>query len=491
MFQPLQYITQRQIARHIHNVYFSTVCNPLSLPVVSLDQLSLHLPPHSKEVVMAARNLLSRLFSHLILLLTVFSIPVLAQVQQDTVDVLQRSALKVFIDCSGCDQDYFRTELTFVNHVRDRKQAHVHVMITQMYTGSGGTEYTMTFIGQLEFDGVNDTLKYNANKTDTQDMTRKGMLKVLKTGLFRYVIHTPLAEYFSVAYDKPTSGAKVVDKWDYWVFSFNFNSWLNGESQYKYTSLNGGFAASRVTEDWKFRFSLNSYYDDNKYEFQIDDTTTVVSRSISRSYNFNGSAAKSLSDHWSAGFFTYVYSSTYSNTDISLTVQPGIEYNVFPYSESTRRQLRIGYQVGIKPIRYRDTTIYFKKSETLFTHSLSATLSMQQPWGSTSVTLSGSQYLHDLAKNSFSISTNASIRIFEGLSLTIYGGYSAVHDQLALAKSSLTPEEVYQQRRELEKTYSYWGSFGISYSFGSIFNNIVNARFGNQGGGGRTIIMSD
>ena len=440
---------------------------------------------------MAAPFLPSHLLRHLTLLLTLCSMSLFAQVQVDTVDTLQRSALKVFIDCSLCDQDYFRTELTYVNYVRDRKQAHVHIMITQMYTGSGGTEYTLTFIGQLEFDGVNDTLKYNANKTDTQDMTRKGMLKVLKTGLFRYVIHTPLADFFSVAYNKPSSSAKVVDKWDYWVFSFNFNSWLNGESQYKYTSLNGGFTASRVTEDWKLRVSLKSYYNDNKYEFQTDDTTTVTSRSISRSYNFNGFVAMSLSDHWSAGLFTYLYSSTYSNTDVALTVQPGIEYDVFPYSESTRRQLRIGYQIGIMPIKYMDTTIYFKKSELLFTHSLSATLSMQQPWGSTSVTLSGSQYLHDLTKNNFSISANSSIRIFEGLSLTIYGGYNAVHDQLALAKSSLTPEEVYQQRRELEKTYSYWGSFGISYTFGSIFNNIVNARFGNQGGGGTTIIMSD
>jgi hypothetical protein len=440
---------------------------------------------------MAEFDLRSPRLFYLMVLSTLLSIPLLAQAPQDTVDTLQKSALKIFVDCSLCDQDYFRTELTFVNYVRDRKQAHVHVMITQMYTGSGGTEYTLTFIGQLEFEGVNDTLKYNANKTDTQDMTRKGMAKVLKTGLFRYVIHTPLADFFSVAYNKPAAAAKVVDKWDYWVFSFNFNSWLNGESQYKYTSLNGGFTASRVTDDWKFRFSLNTYYNDNKYEFPTDDTTTVVSRSLTRSYNFNGFAAKSLSDHWSAGLFTYLYSSTYSNTDISLTVQPGIEYNIFPYSESTRRQLRIGYQIGIKPIKYIDTTIYFKKSEMLFIHSLSATLSMQQPWGSTSVTLSGSQYLHDLTKNSFSISANSSIRVFEGLSLTIYGGYSAVHDQLALAKSSLTPEEVYQQRRELEKTYSYWGSFGISYTFGSIFNNIVNARFGNQSGGGTTIIMSD
>lgn len=139
--------------------------------------------------------------------------------------------MRVFTDCSLCDQDYFSTELTFVDYVRDRKQAQVHMMITQMYTGSGGTEYTLTFIGQLEFDGVNGTLTYIANKTDTLEMTRKAMLKVLKTGLVRYVIHTPLAEYLSVAYNKPTAAAKVVDNWDYWVFGFNFNGWLNGKSE--------------------------------------------------------------------------------------------------------------------------------------------------------------------------------------------------------------------------------------------------------------------
>ena len=62
---------------------------------------------------------------------------------------------------------------------------------------------------------------------------------------------------------------------------------------------------------------------------------------------------------------------------------------------------------------------------------------------------------------------------------------------LSLAKSSLTAEEVYQQRRELAKSYSYYGSFGFSYTFGSIFNNIVNSRFGNQGGGGTTITISE
>jgi hypothetical protein len=409
----------------------------------------------------------------------------------DTVDTLQKSAPKIYIDCNLCDQDYIRTEIPFVNYVRDRKEADIHVLITEMYTGSGGTEYTVTLMGQLGFEGVNDTLKFNANKTDTQDMTRKGLVKVLKTGLVRYVSHSPLAEYLSVAYNRPTAAAKVADKWDYWLFSTNLNSWFNGESQYETSSIWGGITASRVTEEWKFRFSLNMSYNDSKYEFQTDDTATVVSRAVTRSQWFNGSVVKSITEHWSVGLFTAANSATYSNIDFGASARPGIEYNIYPFGESTRRQLRIGYTIGAIARRYIDSTIYFKKSEILYSHILSTSLSLRQPWGSTSVTLSGSQYLHDLSKNSVSISATISIRVFEGLSLNIYGYYSAVHDQLSLAKSSLTAEEVYQQRRELAKSYSYSGSFGFSYSFGSIFNNIVNARFGNEGTGGTTIIISD
>jgi hypothetical protein len=414
-----------------------------------------------------------------------------AQVPQDTVDALQQSALRIFVDCSLCDLDYIKTEIPYVNYVRDRMQAHVHVLITSMYTGGGGTEYTLTLIGQHEFEGVNDTLKYNANKTDTQDMIRKGLVKVLRMGLVRYILHTPLAEYLSLAYNRPTAAAGVVDKWNYWVFNLSLNSWLNGESQYSSDQVWGGFTASRVTEDWKLRLSMNFSYNDNRYDVQIDEDSMVTSRSISRSQWFNGFVARSITDHWTVGLFTYVNSATYSNTAVSILTQPGIEYNIFPYGESTHHQLRIGYQIGVVAKWYNDTTIYFKKSEVLYTHSLSGSLSMQQPWGSTSITLTGSQYLHDLTKNSLSISGTISLRVFEGLSLNVSGGYSAVHDQVSLPKSTLTVEEVFQQRRELAKNYSYWASFGLSYSFGSIFNNIVNARFGNQGGGGTTIIITD
>jgi hypothetical protein len=47
------------------------------------------------------------------------------------------------------------------------------------------------------------------------------------------------------------------------------------------------------------------------------------------------------------------------------------------------------------------------------------------------------------------------------------------------------------RRKQLETSYNYYAYVGISYSFGSIFNNAVNPRFGSSGGGGMSITFSD
>jgi len=41
-----------------------------------------------------------------------------------------------------------------------------------------------------------------------------------------------------------------------------------------------------------------------------------------------------------------------------------------------------------------------------------------------------------------------------------------------------TPEEVLLRLRELQSGYEVSFDIGLSYRFGSIFNNIVNPRFG-------------
>src|SRR3954468_13760717 len=94
--------------------------------------------------------------------------PASAQSQQDTT-----KALRVFVDCGYCDLDYIRTEMPWVDYMRDRADAQVHILVTQEGTGGGGSQFTLNFIGLKEFAARNDTLRYTAASTDSQDATRK------------------------------------------------------------------------------------------------------------------------------------------------------------------------------------------------------------------------------------------------------------------------------------------------------------------------------
>ncbi|MEE3151784.1 MAG: hypothetical protein VX300_05870, partial [Acidobacteriota bacterium] len=40
--------------------------------------------------------------------------------------------LLVFLDCDRrtCDQNYLRREITFINYVRDRQDAQIHILVT-------------------------------------------------------------------------------------------------------------------------------------------------------------------------------------------------------------------------------------------------------------------------------------------------------------------------------------------------------------------------
>jgi hypothetical protein len=57
-----------------------------------------------------------------------------------------------------------------------------------------------------------------------------------------------------------------------------------------------------------------------------------------------------------------------------------------------------------------------------------------------------------------------------------------VHDQLSLPKTGATDEEILLQRKQLETSYRYFAGVSLTYSFGSIFNNIVNPRFEGSSG---------
>jgi hypothetical protein len=387
-------------------------------------------------------------------------------------EALKKSAPKVFIDCSGCDIDYIRTEITFVNYVRDRKDAQVHVLITTQPTGSSGTEYTMEFSGQEAFKGIDNSLKYVSGKTDTQDEIRAGLVRTLKIGLVPYAGRTPVADRLSISYQDSVKPTSVDDPWDFWVFSVSGRGYFEGEKMARNYYINGSFSANRVTPAFKFRASYSASRSTDRFYL-----TSGAIISTSKNHNINLLAVKSLTDHWSVGAGLSAYSSTYSNINFAIQPAPAVEYNFFPYSESTRRQLRFLWKPGYHYYRYREETIYEKTSEGLWGENYSIAFEMKEKWGTVSTEFEAFHYFSDLSKNHLSLYTELSVRVFKGLSFNIYGSFQRIRDRLSLVKGDASLEEVLLRRTQLATSYSYYSSVGLSYSFGSIFSNVVNPRF--------------
>ncbi|UCG88294.1 MAG: hypothetical protein JSW71_07045, partial [Gemmatimonadota bacterium] len=107
----------------------------------------------------------------------------------------REEALLVFLDCQSwrCDFDHLRREITYVNWVRDRGDAQVHVLVTTQTTGGGGTEFTLAFIGLRDFAGREDTLQYVSRASDTDDEVRNGLSRTLSLGLVRYAAQLPVS----------------------------------------------------------------------------------------------------------------------------------------------------------------------------------------------------------------------------------------------------------------------------------------------------------
>ncbi len=399
--------------------------------------------------------------------------------QPGAVDPLREEAVKVYLDCRQCDETYIRDEVTFVNFVRDRQDAQVHILVTSQSTASRGQEYTLAFIGQLNFAGKNDTLSYVSRQDDTSDIIREGLVRTMKLGLASYAAQTPLAEYLDLSFGRIVSPTAVVDKWDSWVFRVSTNIMENAEETRKSLGLMGSVSANRITEALKIRLSLDADYDESNIEFQTD-WGAVTRTDITRRYEFDGLVVKSLTDHWSLGGTLAGNSSTYRNIDWEAIVSPAVEYNLFPYSESTRRELRLLYKVNASHHDYVDTTVYGETAESLFGQSLDINLELTERWGTVRVGLEASHYFHDLEKNRLEFSTNLSLRLFRGLSLTVSGSFDRIHDQLSLPAGGATQEEIYLRLRELETEWERNVMIGLSYTFGSIYSNVVNPRFGGE-----------
>ena len=130
--------------------HFATALGSVIDP--SLDHVLLG---HTFHEVMNCMDGIITAFARSLLLASVMTLALTSTASAQNTD-----RIKIFLDCRYCDDNYVRTEINYVNYVRDRKEADVHIQSTRLRTGSGGREYTVTFLGGRNFSGLNDTLTF-------------------------------------------------------------------------------------------------------------------------------------------------------------------------------------------------------------------------------------------------------------------------------------------------------------------------------------------
>jgi hypothetical protein len=406
-----------------------------------------------------------------LLLLQVFSVQ--AQEQEEASDSLRKNAVKIFIDCYYCDMNHIRREIPYVNYVRDIKEAQLYIQEVRQTTGSGGREYSYFFTGQKEFEGLIDTLVYTSRPDDTRDFTRNGRTNMMKMGLMRYVARTPIHKEVSIRHTGRIQEEVVSDKWNNWVFELETRPRFESEESLKEFSFWNSIEANKITPEWKIETDFDHRLTRTKYIY--DDSTHVSDKTQLELENL---VVKSLGQHWSAGTKVEFRTSTFSNTKFQAEIYPSVEYNLFPYSESTHHQLRFLYGIGTSINFYNDTTIYDKIKETLGQQQLQIAYQVQEKWGSINVSIEGSNYLHDFSKNRIELEGSISVRVIKGLSFSIRGRVARIRDQLSLVGEELSEADILLQLQEMASAYNIDGSVSFTYTFGSIFNNVVNPRFG-------------
>lgn len=384
--------------------------------------------------------------------------------------------LAVFLDCEFCDETFLRQEMEYVDWVRDREVADVHVLVTQQTTGAGGRAQTFDLIGLRAFLGMDHSTVYTTNVGATEAEEREGFLRTLEALLVPYLLQTAVGERIRVdiaaAGDEAQQQAQPRDDpWDHWTFELYADGSADFESRQRSVDTRWGAYVNRVTEHWKVQ--LRPFFNYNYDRFERGDD---VIESSARRNGFTSYLVRSISPHWSVGGFGDVFTSTFDNVDMRYRFMPAVEWSLYPYREATRRQLTVSYRVGGSYITYRDSTIYDEIEEFLPQHSLIAAYEVRQPWGQVDVGTNASQYLHDLERYSVEFQGGIEVRITQGLSIELGGNMAFIYDQLNLPKGDADLEEVLLRRRLLETNYEAGVSFGFRYRFGSIFNNVVNPR---------------
>ena len=166
----------------------------------------------------------------------------------------------------------------------------------------------------------------------------------------------------------------------------------------------------------------------------------------------------------------------YENIDFNRYLAPAIEYSLYPYKDVLSKEITLAYRIGTGKRNYIEETIYGFTEQKLTSQTLSLNIRFRQKWGNISSYINGTQFLNDGTKKRFSLRSDLDIRVFEGLAVRLSGNINLIREQYSLAAGNTSVEDLLLQQRQIATDYRTNFSIGLSYTFGSIYNSIINTR---------------
>ena len=383
----------------------------------------------------------------------------------------QTDKVKVFLNCT-CDDDFIKQNTLFFDYVRDRTLSDIEVFVFEITNAGGGRNYSFEYKGKNDFQNMNNQISIDIPSNLTFVEAREQLLKTYKLGMVYFLQNTPFNNQLEVTFLNEKYDLKEpLDQWKNWVFEVSGSLNFENEKSIKEEEYNLGLEVDRVTEVWRIRsdFGISRSV---KF-FSGDDQNYNSER---QSTSFSGSVVKSLSNHFSTGIFGSYLKDTFRNYKSFLNFSPALEYNFIPYSEVLTREITLAYKVGYNFYEYFEKTIYGFLDQKMFNQSLTLNLRYREKWGSIYSYLVASQFLDQPDQNRLTLNNYINLRIIRGLSLRISGNFQLIRDQINLPQGEASIEDLLLRQRQISTNFQNRISLGLSYTFGSIFNNIVNTR---------------
>ncbi|MFZ9045768.1 MAG: hypothetical protein ACO2ZZ_07870 [Cyclobacteriaceae bacterium] len=399
-------------------------------------------------------------------LLLVLSIPAYA-------GVVDTTRLTVMIDCRGCDGTYIQQNITSVDHVRDMDLADVYVLINRSWSASS-VLYQIDFQGKRELEGIDNSFNFDLSTVLTSNERRDELVRVVSAGLSSYLLHTGLIKEISVDLpetDLNQTAGIVDDPWNNWVFEISGNYDLRGQELRRQSEMRFGAEVDKLTDEWRVRGD----YSYNREQLSIKEDSSNFISVIERIF-LGGSVVKSLGNHWSTGLFANYSDNTAQNIKSRYQIGPAVEYSLFDYRDVLTREVVVGYRIGYFQQSYLETTIYDKDIDKIINHNIFLNVRFRKPWGTISSRVNYNTFLNDLERTRLNLDNWVSVRLFQGFNVRFQAEYSIIRDQINLAKGNASLEDVILQQRAIATGYELNLGIGVSYTFGSIYNNILNTR---------------